>query len=61
MPKPNARPTASAFGKFRSTCAKLGIKQAELSTAVGTNVSGRTWKQISEQLIAWLATRPKAK
>lgn len=61
MPKPDARPSASAFGQFRSRCAQLGFKQAELNAAVGTKVNGRSWKEISEQLIAWLKDRPKAK
>lgn len=60
MPKPDSKPTASAFGQFRAKCAQLGIKQAELNAAVGTNVNRRTWKQIGDALIAWLATRPKA-
>lgn len=59
MPKPTTKPTASALGTFRAKCAQLGIKQTDLNAAVGATVSGRTWKQIGDALIAWLKDRPK--
>jgi len=59
MPKPKDKPNATNYGKFRSSVAKLGIKQADLNAAVGSTVNGRTWKQISDELIAWLKERPK--
>ena len=60
MPKSKDKPTAANFGQFRSRCAQLGIKQAELDAAVGTKVNGRGWKQIADALILWLRDRPKA-
>ena len=60
MPKKSDKPTAAQFGTFRSRMAQLGISAAQMNTAVGATVNGRTWEQIADKLIAWLKTLPKA-
>lgn len=60
MPKRTDRPTAAQFGTFRARLAQMGITAAQMNAAVGATVSGRTWEQIADKLIAWLKTLPKA-
>lgn len=53
-------PDASEFGQLRSYLARLGVKQADITTVIGTGAQGRTRLQIAAELRGWLAARPKA-
>ena len=56
----NETPDAAEFGRLRAFLAQQGVKQAEIRDAVGTGANGRTRAQISQEIQAWLYTRPKA-
>ena len=44
--------SASEFGRLRAFLAIAGVSQAWISNAIGTNVSKRTRKEITSELIA---------
>ena len=49
------------WGTLRSYLAKQGVKQADITTAVGGSVAGRKRGEICDRLRAWLRDRPRAK
>ncbi len=50
-------PTAAEFGRLRSLLAKLGLKTAEVSAAIGSAVSGRSRAEIAAGLGKWIGGR----
>ena len=67
MPKPTDIPSAQEFGEFRSSLAQMKDadnkplwKQAQINEAVGTQVNGRTWKDLEIDLISFLKVAEKS-
>jgi len=57
---PTEQPTAAEFGKLIAFMARNGMTAAAARAVIGNNPNGRTRQQITNELIAWLKTRPKA-
>ena len=52
---PSARPSAAEFGMLRAALAQAGVSQSEINKAIGSAVNGRSRRQITASLLAWLA------
>ena len=65
MPPPISKPRgdtppAAEFGLLRAYLAQQGVSQAEITEAIGIGAQGRSRAEITDELRAWLKTRPKA-
>ena len=56
----DGEPPANEWGQLRSYLAQQGVKQADITAAVGGSAAGRKRGEICDQLRAWLRDRPKA-
>lgn len=53
----DALPDAADWGQLRSALAKAGVKQAEITEAIGGDIARRKRCEIVDQLRQWLKTR----
>lgn len=59
MKPSNESPDAAEFGLLRAHLATQGMSQAEITSVVGSNVSGQTRSEIAAKLKAYLKAAPK--
>ena len=57
---PHEAPAPAEFGLMIAWMAQHGMTAAAARAVIGNSPNGRTRAQITQELIAWLKTRPKA-
>jgi len=60
MGLPDEIPSPAEFGLLRAYLATQGVSQLDINDAIGVGAQGRTRAEITDELRAWLKTRPKA-
>ena len=60
MAAPNEAMSAQEFGQLIAFLGQNGVAQQAAQDVLGNNPAGRTRKEITDTLRAWLKDRPKA-
>jgi len=59
--KPNEVPQSAEFGQLRAFLARAGMKNADITAAIGGTVKNRKRDHIGRELKGWMKERPKKK